>query len=118
MGLVYVLAGLGHFVATEAYMRVVPDYLPAHRCLVLLSGAAEAIAGLALLTRLTQRFAAWGIILLLVAVMPANVWMVQQPERWPGIPVWLLWLRLPLQGALIWWAHLYTRRAESTDLGR
>jgi uncharacterized membrane protein len=42
-------------------------------------------------------------------VMPANVWMVQHPERFPGIPVWAMWVRLPLQGVLIWWAWLYTR---------
>jgi uncharacterized membrane protein len=46
---------------------------------------------------------------MLVAVMPANVWMVQHPERYAGIPAWALWLRLPLQGVLVWWAWRYTR---------
>jgi uncharacterized membrane protein len=57
----------------------------------------------------TRRAAAWGLVVLLVAVMPANVWMVQHPERYPGIPIWVLWVRLPLQGVLIWWAWRYTR---------
>ncbi|HLI77896.1 MAG TPA: hypothetical protein VKV02_13200, partial [Acidobacteriaceae bacterium] len=88
------------------------DYLPAHRELVLVSGVAEVAGGLGVLLPATRRVAAWGIIALLLAVMPANVWMVQHPERWPGIPVWALWVRLPLQGVLVAWAWAYTRREE------
>lgn len=111
MGALYVVAGVGHFVATRAYVHIMPDYLPAHRELVLLSGAAEMAGGLGVLFPATQRAAAWGLVVLLVAVMPANVWMVQHPERWPGVPVWALWARLPLQLPLLWWAWRYTREA-------
>ena len=57
----------------------------------------------------TRKAAAWGIVVLLVCVLPANVWMVQHPERCPGVPVWAMWVRLPLQLVLIWWAWRYTR---------
>jgi uncharacterized membrane protein len=110
MGLIYVAAGFGHFFFLTTYMRVVPDYLPAHRELVLLSGAAEIAGGLGVLVSTTRRPAAWGIVLLLIAVMPANMWMVQHPERFPGIPLWAMWFRLPLQLPLIWWAWRYTRK--------
>lgn len=109
MGAVYVLAGVGHFVATRMYMGIMPDYLPAHRELVLLSGVAEIAGGVGVLVPRTQRAAAWGLVVLLVAVMPANVWMVQHSERYPGVPVWAMWVRLPLQGVLIWWAWRYMR---------
>ncbi len=109
MGAVYVVAGVGHFVATRMYMGIMPDYLPAHRELVLLSGVAEIAGGVGVLVPQTQRAAAWGLVALLIAVMPANVWMVQHPERYPGVPVWAMWVRLPLQGVLIWWAWRYTR---------
>jgi uncharacterized membrane protein len=109
MGVFYMVAGVAHFAATKMYLGIMPDYLPAHRELVLLSGVAEIAGGLGLLVPQTQRAAAWGLIVLLVVVMPANVWMVQHPERFPGIPVWAMWVRLPLQGVLIWWAWLYTR---------
>ena len=105
----YIAAGVGHFVVTRAYVRIMPDYCPAHRELVLLSGAAEIAGGLGLLVPPTRRTAAWGIILLLIAVLPANVWMVQHPERYPNIPLWAMWLRLPLQLALIAWAWQYTK---------
>ena len=109
MGTLYLVAGAGHFAATRIYMGIMPDYLPAHRELVLLSGAAEMAGGLGVLLQPTRRVSAWGLVLLLLAVMPANLWMAQHPERYPGIPVWLLWARLPLQLPLIWWAWLYTR---------
>jgi len=108
MAALYVAAGAGHFIVTRAYMRIMPDYLPAHREIVLLSGAAEIAGGLGLLIPPTRRTAAWGIILLLIAVLPANVWMVQHPERYPNIPLWASWIRLPLQLALIAWAWQYT----------
>ena len=73
MGTLYVVAGVGHFVATRVYMGIMPDYLPAHRELVLLSGVAEVAGGLGVLVPATRRAAAWGIVALLVAVMPANV---------------------------------------------
>lgn len=109
MGSLYVVAGIGHFVITRAYVRVMPDYLPAHRELVLISGVAEIAGGLGVLIPATRRPAAWGIVVLLVAVMPANLWMAQHPELTPGVPVWALWLRVPLQLPLNWWAWMYTR---------
>jgi uncharacterized membrane protein len=109
MGVLYITAGAAHFTLTRVYEGIMPDYLPAHRELVLLSGAAEIAGGLGVLVPQTRRAAAWGLVVLLVAVMPANVWMVQHPERYPGVPLWALWLRLPLQLPLIWWAWRYTR---------
>jgi uncharacterized membrane protein len=109
MGALYVVAGSAHFAATRAYERVVPSYLPAHHEMVLLSGAAEIAGGLGVLIPGRRRAAAWGLVCLLVAVFPANLWMAQHPELSPGVPLWLLWLRLPLQLPLIWWAFRYTR---------
>jgi uncharacterized membrane protein len=109
MGVIYMSAGVMHFVATRAYVHIMPDYLPAHRELVLISGAAEIAGGLGVMVPHTQRTAAWGLVALLVVVMPANVWMAQHPDLTPGVPGWALWVRLPLQLPLIWWAWRYTR---------
>ncbi len=110
MGATYVVAGAGHFVATRLYMHIMPDYLPAHKELVLISGAAEIAGGLGVLVPQTRRAASRGLVALLVAVMPANLWMAQHPERFPGIPLWALWARLPLQIPLLLWAWTYTRK--------
>jgi uncharacterized membrane protein len=109
MGAMYMAAGIGHFIATRAYAQAMPDYLPGHHDLVLISGAAEIAGGLGGLVPPTRRAAAWGLVLLLIAVWPANLWMAQHPEQFPGVPDWALWLRLPLQLPLIWWAWRYTR---------
>ena len=112
MGALYIGAGVLHFVATRRYMGIMPDYLPAHRELVLLSGAAEIAGGIGVLVPhpVVRKSAAWGLVILLVAVMPANIYMVTDHEKFPGIPLWAVWLRLPLQLPLIWWAMRYTRR--------
>ncbi|AEU35187.1 DoxX family protein [Granulicella mallensis] len=116
MGVFYVAAGTAHFIATRVYESIMPAYLPAHHELVLLSGVAEIAGGLGVLIPRTRQAAAWGIVLLLVAVMPANVWMAQHPELYTNIPRWVIWFRLPLQLPLIWWAWLYTRSSVEFDL--
>lgn len=105
----FVAGGVGHLVKTDVYMKIMPPYLPYHRALVLLSGVFEVALGILLLVPATSRLAAWGLIALLAAVFPANVFMYQHPERF-GISPTLLLLRLPFQGLLIYWAYTFTRR--------
>ena len=105
----FVAGGVGHFVKTDVYMKIMPPYLPYHRALVLLSGVFEVALGILLLVPTTSRLAAWGLIALLVAVFPANVYMYQHPDKF-GLSPTLLLLRLPLQGVLILWAYAYTSR--------
>jgi len=109
MGVFYIVAGVAHFLNTRRYASIMPDYLPAHHELVLISGVAEIAGGLGVFIPQTRRAAAWGLIILLIVMMPANIWMVQYPERYSDIPQWILWVRLPLQLPLIWWAWLYSR---------
>ncbi len=109
MGVLYIAAGLLHFLATPTYMRIMPAYLPAHRELVLVSGAAEMLGGLGVVVPATRRAAAWGLVLLLIAVFPANLTMVTDHGRFPQVLIWAAWLRLPLQLPLLWWAWRYTR---------
>ena len=109
MGVLYVVAGTGHFVATRVYLHLMPDYLPAQRELVLITVVAEIAGGLGVLVRPTRRAASVGIAAMLVAFLPVHIWMVQHPERYPGIPLWALWARLPLQAPLILWALRYAR---------
>ena len=112
----FIVGGVGHFVATDIYMKIMPPYIPYHRAMVLLSGAFEVALGLLLLVPATSRLAAWGLIALLVAIFPANVYMFQHPETFNLSPR-LLFLRLPLQGLLILWAYAYTRRSAVRNPG-
>ncbi len=105
LGLLFVAAGALHFFFPGAYERIMPPYLLLHRELVYLSGALEIAGGLGLLDQRTQRIAGIGLVLLLVAVWPANVQMLldAQATRKPLWWVALLWARLPLQLVLIAW---------------
>jgi uncharacterized membrane protein len=101
----YVFAGTMHFVKPRMYVKVIPPFFPKPRLLNLLAGAFEVIFGLGLLFEESRTIAAWGIILLLIAVFPANIYMYQKGVK--EIPRWLLLLRLPLQFVLIAWAMIY-----------
>ena len=109
-GFLFIVAGISHFRLTDVYLRIVPPLLPSPRLIVQVSGAIEIFLGLLLLVPAWTRLAAWGLIALLIAVFPANVFMTMHPERFARVPVWLLWVRLPLQGLLIAWAWRYTKR--------
>lgn len=103
----FVATGVLHFRFPEVYEGIMPPYLPFHRELVYLSGAAEVLGGLGMLQELTRRAAGTWLVLVLLAVWPANLQMLLD-ARAAGKPRWwttLLLLRLPLQiplTALVW----------------
>lgn len=106
MAALYILAGVMHFVKPGGYLAMMPPYIPAHKAMVFWSGVTEVVLGLGLLFPATRSWAAIGIILLLIAVFPANVYMATA-DKFASLPRWLVWGRLPLQGFLIWWAWRY-----------
>ena len=108
-GLLYVGAGVNHFVNPDFYVSIMPPYMPWHLALVYASGVAEVVLGAALLVRRFARLAAWGIIALLVAVFPANLHMALNPELFAWASPAGLYARLPVQALLIAWAYWYTR---------
>lgn len=108
MGVLFVLAGLNHFLSTDFYLRMMPPYLPWHETLVYISGLAEMFLGVLLLIPQTSAIAAWGLIALLIAVFPANLQMALNPSTFPEFSEIALWGRLPLQAILIAWAYWYT----------
>ncbi len=106
-----VVAGILHFVATDAYISIMPDYLPLHRELVYLSGIFEILFGLGLLWHKTREAAGTCLILLYLAILPANFNMAVQDIQPAGfhISAFLLWARLPLQLVFIYWAWRVSR---------
>lgn len=111
LSLFLITAGTFHFVTPEPFVRIVPDYLPAHRALVYISGFFEILGGIGLLVPPVRQAAAWGVVALFIAVFPANVNMAINDIVLDGIPhqPLLYWLRLPFQGVLIAWAWWFTR---------
>lgn len=110
LALAMTAAGVMHFVTPEFYVAMMPDYLPWHLALVWISGACEVLLGLGLLHPRTRSAAGWGLVALLIAVFPANVWMATHAPL-PGLDVSPLaaWLRLPFQALFIVWAWWASR---------
>ena len=115
MALAYIAAGVNHFIHPETYMKIMPHWIPWHEELVFISGVLEIVLGALLLFPATRRFAAWGIIVLLIAVFPANIEMMIDYWRADHPQLWMAILRLPVQGLLIWWATAYTGKAETNE---
>ena len=107
----FIGSGLNHFVIPRAYERIVPPRLQREAGrVVVLSGVAELAGGLGVLVPSTRRVSGLWLIAVLAAIFPANVYLAQTPERFPRIPRWALYARLPLQPLMMWWAWRATRR--------
>ena len=107
MSAFYLIAGVMHFIKPGFYKNIIPPALGNKDLINWVSGAAEVLLGIGLLTEY-QPLAAWGLVALLIAVFPANIYHLQQKGAGMNIPMWVLWMRLPLQFVLIWWAYLFT----------
>jgi uncharacterized membrane protein len=107
---VFLSAGANHFVIPGPYRAIVPPGTPGGaRKVVAVSGVAEIAGGLGVLLAPTRRLAGLGLVALLAAVFPANLYMARNPDRFPRIPRWALYARLPLQPLMMRWAWRATR---------
>jgi uncharacterized membrane protein len=118
----FFVGGIMHFVATDMEARIVPPYIGHPVFMVLLSGVFELLGAIGILFHATRRATGIGLFLLTLAVTPANIYMLQHPELF-HVPLWALWLRLPLQAVLLWiilwstwhrntWEHTQTRSSQ------
>ncbi len=54
IAVLFVLAGIMHFIKPGMYVRIMPDYIPKHQLMVYISGVAEILGGLGLLISQTK----------------------------------------------------------------
>jgi uncharacterized membrane protein len=110
MCLLYVIAGINHFVNSSFYMNIIPSWVPFHVAVNYISGLCEIIFGLLLIPISTRRIGAWLLIILLIAIFPANIQMTIDYCHAGNPKLWVTIVRLPIQIVLIWWAWVYTKR--------
>ena len=103
--LLFFIAGVLHFVIPGFFDRIVPPWVPNTRLATYVSGVFEILGAIGLLVPATRVAAAWGLIVLLAAVLPANIHMLNQARAADASVGYIagLWLRLPLQPLLMWW---------------
>lgn len=116
LALLFILAGVNHFRDPGFYLRIMPPWLPWHSALHLIAGGFEFVFGVMLLIPRYQKWAAWGLIALLIAVYPANVHMAVNHHLYPDVPMVFHWIRLPLQFVFIAWAWWFTKMDEVREL--
>lgn len=112
LALAMITVGVLHFTATDAFAAIVPPYLPEPRLLVWISGVAEIAGGVGLLVPVTRAAAGVGLVLLYLAVFPANIHMALHDDVPLGDEVparWAVWARLPFQALFIAWAWWCSR---------
>tara|TARA_B110000116_G_C16558445_1_gene456393 strand:- start:231 stop:605 length:375 start_codon:yes stop_codon:yes gene_type:complete len=103
----YTIVGIKHFIESDYFLSIIPPYLPFHIELVYISGFFEILFGLMILFPKYRYYGSIGLILLLIAVFPANIYLAQSKEAQEAIgasqqiAIW----RLPIQGILIWIAY-------------
>jgi len=96
------IGGIAHFMIPEQFLRIMPPLIPYPLAMVLISGGFELLGAVGLWIAPLRRWAGNGLILLTICVTPANIYMWLHPKLFPSIPVWALFLRLPVQALLIW----------------
>ena len=105
--LFFMIGGTAHFVSMDFFISIMPKYIGYHKELVIVTGIFEILGAIGVLVPRTRILAGYGLILLSIAVFPANIHMALHPEKFPGISQILLYIRLPLQLVVIgviWWA--------------
>lgn len=117
--LIFLAAGIGHFLARDTLARFIPPYLPAAGALVLISGAFEIAGGIGLLVDRFRRWAAWGLSAMLVSFLPANLFMALNPADagLPEVPEAIFWLRIAVLPLMVWCLFWCTRGNPATRAG-
>lgn len=105
----FTYAGFHHLFAPDFYVSIMPPWIPGHLALVYISGVFEIMGGIGVLIPRFRSLAGFGLVVLLVAVYPANLYMAFNPELFPDVPVVALYVRLALQFVAFYWAYSVTR---------
>lgn len=113
IALFFIAGATGHFALARFFVAIVPDYVPLPRLAVAISGLCELAGALGILVPRTRRAAGFGLMILTVAVFPANVHMALNADAYPDFAPWLLYARLPLQLVLLAWIGFAMRVARS-----
>ena len=112
MSIFYISIGINHFTSPDWFVQIVPPYMIYKYELVYISGFFEIILGALLCFPRFKRITRWGLILLLIAVYPANLYLAfyQQPQELIGISSFAAsWVRLPIQFIFLGIAYWHSK---------
>jgi uncharacterized membrane protein len=100
VGVVMIGGGVAHFAAPQVFAPLVPAFLPAVP-VILATGVAEVIIGLAALWPRTRAFGGLAFAAICAAYLPLHLWDYVRPDPVFSPPV-AATARVVLQGLFIW----------------
>ena len=104
----YVFAGVNHFINPQFYYGLIPDYVPFHELINVLSGIAEISLGIGVIFQKTRKWSSYLLVAMLISFIPAHVYFIQIGSCIEGgmcVAEWIGWVRLLfIHPLLIWWA--------------
>lgn len=109
MILLYIAAGINHFIKPEFYEKMMPFYIPFHLFFIYFSGVCEIVFALLLFLSKTRKASAWLIVAMLVVFFVIHIQMLIDSLDNDDVMFWVAIIRIPIQFVLIWWAWLYTK---------
>jgi uncharacterized membrane protein len=109
MILLYVLAGINHFLSPGFYEGIMPAYIGYHKLLISISGVCEILFGLLLIPSSTRKMAAMLIALMLIVFLWLHIQMLIDYWNNHNKNLWFAIIRIPVQFVLIWWAYSFSR---------
>ena len=112
MSILYITIGIKHFIDVSYFVTIVPSYISWKKEAVIISGFFEILLGILLLFHKTRKLAAWGIILLLIAVFPANIYLYvsEIPRDILNISKTDALIRIPFQIPLIIISYWHSKK--------
>ena len=118
LSFLYISVGVKHFTNPDFFLAIMPPYVPYHKFMVNLSGVLEIVFGLMMIFRKTRFYGCWGIILLLIAVFPANIYLYNSeiPQNLLSITKHEALIRLPYQFPLLLFAFWHSKKESPISL--
>ena len=110
--LLYLSAGINHFINLGFYKKIMPSYIPFHMVCIVLSGICEIVFAVLLFPKYTRQIAAWLIIAMLIIFFVVHIQMLIDYWCVGGFILWIAIFRIPLQFVLIWWAYSFTKNPQ------
>lgn len=116
MALLYVFAGINHFLNLNFYEAIMPAYIGYHTFLIYLSGVCEILLGLLLIPSYTRKIAAILIVIMLSVFLWLHIQMLVDFWKTHDKHLWIAIVRVPLQFVLIWWAYSFTYQSKQQQI--
>ncbi|MGG8497185.1 DoxX family protein [Tenacibaculum sp. TC6] len=106
---------MGHFLFTEGMSKMIPDFLPYKRIIVLTTGYLEIAFSIGILFTHYKLLMGWALIIFLILIIPSNIkasleHLNFQTGSYDSKGILYLWFRIPLQLFFIFWVYFFLIR--------